>query len=370
MSKPIRKIPMADLVGQYKKTRKEIDSAIKAVLESGQFIMGPDVKAFEQDMSAYLGAPHAISCNSGTDALQIALMAIGLKPGDEVVTSPFTFVATAEVIALLGGKPVFADIDPSTYCIDPNRLEKAITRKTKAIIPVHLYGQAADMDAINAIAKKRGIAVIEDACQAIGATYKERKVCTLSDIACLSFFPSKNLGAYGDGGMMVTSDEKLAQAMRMIRNHGSSKRYHHEVLGVNSRLDTLQAAILRVRLNYLDSWSEARRDRAAMYTELFKDMPVVTPVIAETNTHVFHQYSIRVKNRDAVRDALTQAGVDTAIHYPIPLHLQPAFRHFGKGEGQFPISEKTAKEIFSLPMFPELKEEDIHFIVDTVQAAL
>ncbi|MBN2104499.1 DegT/DnrJ/EryC1/StrS family aminotransferase [bacterium] len=357
---------MADLVGQYHTIKKEIKKALDDVLESGRFIMGSQVIALEEALSAYSETRYAIGCNSGTDALQLALMALDIRPGDEVITTPFTFVATAEVIGILGAKPVFVDIDPVTYNIDPQKIEKSITRKTKAIIPVHLYGQPADMDPINEIAGKHGLPVIEDACQSIGARYRGRKVCSLGTMACLSFFPSKNLGAYGDGGMVLTSEQELEQKIRIIANHGQDKRYHHSMLGINSRLDTLQAAILLVRLKHLDDWSEARMDRAALYSVLMADMDVVTPVIAEKNTHVFHQYSIRVKRRDELQLYLQEAGIATAIHYPIPLHLQPAFRHYGRGEGSLPVAESVAKEVLSLPMYPELEEEKIHYIVGKI----
>jgi dTDP-4-amino-4,6-dideoxygalactose transaminase len=359
-------IPMADLVGQYHHIKKEIQKAIDEVLESGRFILGPQVKALEEELAAYCETKHAVACNSGTDALQLALMALHVGPGDEVITTPFTFVATAEVIGLLGAKPVFVDIDPVTYNIDPGKIENAVSRKTRAIIPVHLYGQPADMDAINLVAKKHKLPVIEDACQAIGATYKGRKVCSLGEMACLSFFPSKNLGAYGDGGMILTSDPELEKSLRVIANHGQDKRYHHSMLGINSRLDTIQAAILHVRLRHLDDWSEARQDRAALYTELLSGLNINTPVISETNTHVFHQYSIRVKERDQLQNHLQEAGIATAIHYPIPLHLQPAFRQYGKGIGSLPVAESVANEVLSLPMYPELEEEKIHTIVERI----
>lgn len=359
-------IPMLDLKIQYKQIQKEINKAVQEVLESTQFIMGPFVKKFEDELAAYCDTKYAISCNSGTDALQIALMALEIQPGDEVITTPFTFVATAEVIRLLGAKSVFVDIDPDTYNINPSLIEKAITKKTKAMIPVHLYGQAADMDAINKIAEKHQIPVIEDACQAIGATYKGKPTCSLGLFGCLSFFPSKNLGAYGDGGMILTSDDKLADTCQMMRNHGSRVRYVHEVLGVNSRLDSIQAAILSVRLKHLDAWNDARKDRAALYNELLKPYDVITPLTAETNDHVYHQYSIRVKNRDGLKDHLGKEGIASAIHYPIPLHMQPAFQDKDFPEGSLPVSETVAKDILSLPMYPELKEEDIVRIVDTI----
>ena len=360
------KISMVDMVAQYRSIQKEIDKAVKDVLESGWFIMGPNVKAFDEEMAAFCGVSHGIGCASGTDALQLCLMAIGVEPGDEVITTPFTFVATAEVIALLGAKPVYVDIDPDYYLIDVDQIEKAITKKTKAIIPVHLYGQTADMDRINAIAKAHKLVVIEDACQAVGATYKGRKACSLGDFGCLSYYPAKNLGAYGDGGHVLTNNEEYAKNIEMIRDHGSGGRYHHDVLGVNSRLDAIQAAILRVKLKHLEAWSDARRDRAALYTELLKDAKVITPKVQEHNEHVFHQYSIRVQNRDGLQEHLKEAGIPSAIHYPVPLHLQPAYRHFGKGEGSFPVAEEVAREIISLPMYPELQEEAISFIVEKI----
>ena len=360
------KIPMVDLVEQYQSIRKEIDKAVLDVMKSGWFVMGPNVQAFDEEMAKYTGVQYGIGCASGTDALQLCLMAIGVGPGDEVITTPFTFVATAEVIALLGAKPVYVDIDPDYYMIDVDQIEKAITQKTKAIIPVHLYGQAADMDSINKIAKSHGLIVIEDACQAIGATYKEKKVCSLGDFGCLSYFPAKNLGAYGDGGHVLTSNGEFAEKVRIILDHGSDRRYHHALLGVNSRLDAMQAAILRVKLKYIDKWNEARKDRAALYTELLKDAAVVTPKIMEGNDHVFHQYSIRVKDRNGLQEKLKEAGIASAIHYPVPLHLQPAYQHLSKGKGSFPVCEEVSEEIISLPMYPELKEEAIHIIVKTI----
>lgn len=357
---------MVDLVAQYQSIHKEIDRAVYEVLESGRFIMGPNVTKFEEEMADYCDVKYAIGCASGTDALMLTLMSIGVGPGDDVITTPFTFVATAEVIALLGARPVYVDIEPDTYLIDVDCIEGSITKKTKAVIPVHLYGQSVDMDRISAIAKKHQLVVIEDACQAVGAKYKERRVCSLGEMGCLSFFPSKNLGAYGDGGMVLTSDERLAQRLRMIRDHGSERRYHHTILGMNSRLDALQAAILRIKLEHLDEWNEARKDRAAMYSELLKEAHVVTPVIKETNDHVFHQYSIRVKNREGLQKYLEEAGIATAIHYPVPLHLQQAFSCSRTGKGSFPVAEEVAREIISLPMYPELKEEAVQFIVEKI----
>jgi len=359
-------IPMVDLALQYKTLKPRLQKAIEEVLKSTRFILGPEVSTLESRLAEYCETRYGIACGSGTDALQMALMAIGVGPGDEVITTPFTFIATAEVIALLGATPVFVDIEPDTYCIDPQKIEKAISKKTKAIIPVHLYGQAADMDSILEISKKRHISVIEDACQAIGATYKGKKVCGLGDMGCVSFFPSKNLGGYGDGGMIFTSDEKLFQILRMIRDHGSVQKYHHARLGMNSRLDTLQAAILLVKFQYLDSWNKARRKIAEMYTALLKNAKVKTPVIREGNEHVFHQYTIQVKDRDGLRKHLESYGISTAVHYPIPLHLQPAFQFLKFKPGQFPIAEEVASHVVSLPMYPELKPHQVRFITEKI----
>ena len=359
-------IPMLDLKVQYQAMKDEINSAIQSVLDSCQFIMGPEVQKLEEEVAAYTRSKYGIGCNSGTDALQMALMALDVGPGDEVITTPFTFVATAEVAGLLGAKCVFVDVRPDTYNIDPDLIEAAITDKTKVIIPVHLFGQSADMDPIQAVAKKHNIPVIEDAAQAIGATYKGRPICSMGEMACLSFFPSKNLGAYGDGGMILTSDEGLAEKLRMIRNHGSKVRYHHDILGVNSRLDSIQAAILRVRLKHLDDWGKARAERAAYYTERFQSSNVTPPVTAESNTHVFHQYCACTEKRDEVLEKLRKHQIGCAVYYPIPLHLQPAFRKMGFGEGSLPVSEDLAKKIFALPIYPELPKEDQDWIVEKV----
>lgn len=359
-------IPMVDLALQYKVLKPQLHKAMEEVFKSTRFILGPEVATLESRLAEYCETKYAIACGSGTDALQMALMAIGVGPGDEVITTPFTFIATAEVIALLGAKPVFVDIDPDTYCMDPQKIEKAISKKTKAIIPVHLYGQSADMDPILEIAKKRKIFVIEDACQAIGATYKGRKVCSLGEMGCISFFPSKNLGGYGDGGMVLTSDEKLFQILRMIRDHGSVQKYHHVRLGFNSRLDTLQAAILLVKFQYLNSWNKARRKIAEMYTQLLKNAKVKTPIIREGNEHVFHQYTIQVQDRDGLRKHLEKYGISTAVHYPVPLHLQPAFQFLKFKPGQFPIAEEVASRVVSLPMYPELKPNQVRFIAEKI----
>jgi UDP-2-acetamido-2-deoxy-ribo-hexuluronate aminotransferase len=364
------KLHMVDVVGQYQKIRAEVDAAIHKVLDSGQFILGKEVGEFECQVAGYLGAKYAIGCASGTDALQVAMMAIDLKPGDEVITTPFTFVATTETIVLLGAKPVYVDIDPKTFNIDPDRIEAAITPRTKAIIPVHLYGQAADMDPIMAVARKYNLRVIEDAAQALGAAYKGRKVCTFGDISCISFFPSKNLGAFGDAGMVVTDDASLAEKMRMIILHGSKVRYYHEILGVNSRLDTLQAVILSAKLKYLDQWNAARRKAATRYNELLSAIPATpatVPFVSPLCDHIFHQYTLRVPKRNELAEHLKQRGIPHAIYYPVPLHLQKAFALAGKGKGDFPVTEQACDEVLSLPMHTELTDEQLVFITQAIK---
>jgi dTDP-4-amino-4,6-dideoxygalactose transaminase len=362
------KLQMVDVVGQYHTIKKEVDEAIHRVLDSGQFILGKDVGEFECSVAGYLGVRFAVGCASGTDALQIAMMALGIGPGDEVITTPFTFVATVETIALLGAKPVFVDIDPRTFNLDPSLIERAITSRTRAIIPVHLYGQAADMDPIMAIARRRSLRVIEDAAQALGAEYKGKKVCSIGDIACISFFPSKNLGCFGDGGMVVTDDAALGETMRVIASHGSRVRYYHDTLGLNSRLDTIQAAILGVKLKYLDRWNTAREAAAARYTALFRQTPVTAPYRAPENRHIFHQYTLRAPQRDALAAHLKERSVPHAIYYPVPLHLQKAYLSYGYTPGMFPETEKATGEVLSLPMHSELTEEQIAYITDSVKS--
>ncbi|MDD2652560.1 MAG: DegT/DnrJ/EryC1/StrS family aminotransferase [Sulfurimonas sp.] len=361
------KINFIDLQAQYKKYEKEINSEVLEVMSSAQFIGGEKLNSLERGLGAYTGAKHAIGCSSGTDALLLALMALDVGVGDEVITTPFTFIATAEVVALLGAKSVFVDIDEESYNIDPTKIEDAITSKTKAIIPVSLYGQCADMDAINAIAKKHGIVVIEDACQSFGATYRGKKSCNLSTIACTSFFPSKPLGAYGDGGAIFTSDDALAAKMRMLLNHGQNERYKHKYIGINGRLDAIQAAVLNVKLKHFEAEATAREEIGARYSDLLEDADVITPKIAEGNTSVYAQYSVRVKDRETMVAKLSAAGVPTAVHYPLPLHLQEAFAHLGYTEGDFPVSEMVAKEIMSLPMSAFLSETEQDFIVNAIK---
>lgn len=363
-------IQMVDLVSQYKKIKQEVDEAVHRVLDSGHFILGKEVGEFESACARYLGTKHAIGCASGTDALQVAMMALGIGAGDEVITTPFTFVATAETIALLGAVPVYVDIDPVTYNIDPSKIEAVITKKTKAIILVHLYGHSADMEGIMAVANKHGIPVIEDMAQAMGADYKGKKVGGLGTLGCISFFPSKNLGAFGDAGMVVTNDPALAEKVRMIIVHGSKVRYYHEILGVNSRLDTLQAAILNVKLKHLESYHQARRKAAQTYNRLFDGAEVVIPTEASYARHIYHQYTIRLKNREAVVKHLVSKKIPHAIYYPVPLHLQQAFSHVGKPKGAFPVTEKAAEEVISLPMHTELTDDQQEHIVGAVREAL
>lgn len=362
-------IQMVDVKRQYQRYKTEIDAAVMEVMASGQFINGPAVHKFSEDIQNYLGVKAAIPCASGTDALQLALMALDIVPGDEVITTPFTFVATAETIAILGAKPVYVDIDDKTFNIRPDLIKEAITSRTKAIIPVHLYGQSADLDPIIEVACDNNLAVIEDAAQALGEKYKGKPVCTMSLLSCISFFPSKNLGAFGDGGMVTTNNENLAEKVRQIANHGSSERYYHNFLGVNSRLDTIQAAILRVKLKHLDEWNQARHENAIYYSENLQMPGIITPFIADFANHIFHQYTIQVEsNRNELQKYLNGKKIPNAIYYPIPLHLQKAYREVsGYREGDFPVSEKMAERVISLPMHPDLTREEQDYIIEAVR---
>lgn len=352
-----------NLQKQYQLLQSDINSRMNAVLEHGQYILGPEVSELEEKLAQYVGSAHCISVANGTDALMIAMMALHIKPGDEVITTPFTFIANAEMIALLGAKPVFVDIDANTYNIDVNQIKAAITDKTKCIMPVSLYGQCADMDAINAIAAEYHLPVIEDAAQSFGATYKRKKSCSLSTIACTSFFPSKPLGCYGDGGACFTNDDELATRMRQIRVHGQAKRYHHPVLGMNSRLDTLQAAILLAKLGIFDYEVEERIRIGERYHQLLRPH-VKTMSIDSFNTCVYAQFTIEVSNRDAVQTFLKNQNIPTAVHYPLPLNLQPVFAQNNAKNQHFPVSEKAAKSVMSLPMHPYLSTEEQDFIVN------
>lgn len=362
-------IEFIDLKTQQERIRPELDRRMKAVLTHGQYIMGPEVKELEERLAAYVGVKHCIAASSGTDTLLIALMALGIGPGDEVITSPFTFIATGEMIAITGAQPVFVDIDPRTYNIDPDKIEAAITPRTKAIMPVSLYGQCADFDAINVIAGKYNVPVIEDGAQSFGATYKGRRSCGLSTIGSTSFFPSKPLGCYGDGGALFTNDDALAKAMREIRVHGQDRRYHHPRIGINGRLDTLQAAVLLAKLEVFDNEVEARSRIGARYSELLHN-DVVTSYVTPENTSVYAQYTVQVKNRDTVQNKLAEQGVPTAVHYPVPLHLQPVFAGLNRKLGDFPIAELTANRVMSLPMHPYLTNDLIERIVSAIQHTL
>ncbi len=356
-----------DLKSQYQRLKPGIDAAIQRVLDHGQFILGPEVGQLESRLASYTGAKHCISVANGTDALQVALMALGVEPGDEVITPSFTYIATAETVALLGAKPVYVDIDARTYNLDPLRLEAAITPRTKAIVPVSLYGQCADMDVIVGIAAGRGIPVVEDAAQSFGAIYKGRRSCNLSTIGCASFFPSKPLGCYGDGGAVFTSDDELARVLRQIARHGQDRRYHHVRIGVNSRLDTLQAAVLLEKLSILDEEFEQRQRVAARYARLLGEVGVPAPCVEPWNVSAWAQYTVRVPSRDAVQKRLGEAGVPTAVHYPVPLNRQPAVQD---NLARVPVGDEIAQQVMSLPMSPYLTESDQEKVVSTLAEAI
>lgn len=360
-------VALLDLKAQYKTIRDEIRAAVDKVLEDQQLILGPEVKELEDKIAVYSQAKHAIGVASGTDALLVALMGIGLQPGDEVITTPYTFFATAGAISRLGAIPKFVDIDPITYNISPAAIEKAIGPKTKAIMPVHLYGQCADMDEIMAIAKKHKLYVIEDSAQSIGSEYKGKRSGSIGDIGCFSFFPSKNLGGLGDGGMIVTNNDELAEKMRILRVHGSKPKYYHKVIGVNSRLATIQAAALLVKLKYLDQWTEARQRNAGLYTKLLKeaglDKKLTLPFAREDGRHIYNQYVLRVPDRDACRKFLTDAGIGNEVYYPVPMHRQECYSFLGYGVGSIPESEKAANETVAVPIYPELTAEQIAYVV-------
>lgn len=360
------KIPTINLKMQYHSIKKEIDKAINNVLESGYFILGENVKIFEKEFADYCNTKYAIGVASGTDALHIALLALGIGNGDEVITTSLSAIATALTISFTGAKPVFVDIDPETYNIDANKIEEKITNKTRAIIPVHLYGQPAEMEKIKKIADAHGLFVIEDVAQAHGAEFKGKRVGSIGNVGCFSFYPTKNLGAYGDGGMIVTNDEKIAEKVRLLRDYGQKIRYHHLIKGFNSRLDEIQAAILRVKLKKLDEWNNIRRKNAKQYNELLKESGVILPVEKPYAKHIYHQYVIRTNQRDKLQEWLRSKGILTDVHYPIPIHLQNAYKELGYKRGDLPVTEKYVDEILSLPMYPELKREDIKKIADMI----
>lgn len=366
------KIPLVDLKAQYASIKNEIDDAIRSVIENTRFILGPEVETFESEIAAYCETKFAIGVASGTDALQLALLACDVKPGDEIITTPFTFIATAEAITQCGAVPVFVDIDPKTYNINPAKIKLKITEKTKAILPVHLYGQPADMDLILELGKKYSLTIIEDCAQALGAEYKGKKVGSLGDVGCLSFFPSKVLGAYGDGGMVVTSNPEIAEKVMMLRNHGCGQKYYHLVPGFNSRLDELQAAILRVKLRHLDKWIEMRREKASLYSQLFSRIGgIQPPYVSPDNYHIFNYYTIGLENgklnREKLGKYLNTKGIATAIYYPLSLHLQQVYKPSGYKPGDFPESEKAQEEVLSLPIYPELGDDKIEEIVKALE---
>lgn len=347
-------IPFVDLKAQYASIKEEVNKAIQGVLESCQFTLGSEVVAFEQEFAAYCQADHGVGVNTGTSALHMALLAANVGPGDEVITVPFTFVATVAAIHYTGARPVFVDIDPRSFTMDVTALEGAITKKTKAIVPVHLYGQPADMEPIMAVARKHGLIVIEDACQAHGAEYKGRRAGSLGDMGCFSFYPGKNLGAYGEGGMVVTSNAAYARTIRMLRDWGAERKYEHVLKGYNFRMEGIQGAVLRVKLRYLEAWTEARRSAAVRYDRLLAGSGVAVPAAMPYARHVYHIYAIRTQQRKAWQQALQEQGIQTGIHYPIPVHLLPAYADLGYQQGQFPHAERASAEVLSLPMFPEL----------------
>jgi len=360
-------VPLLDLKEQFLTIKEEVMATLEQVLESCEFILGPNVSAFEQEIAEYLGVKHAIGVGNGTDALVLILDALGIGPGDEVITTPYTFFATAECVSRLGAKPVFVEIDPITLTIDPKKLEQAITTRTKAVIPVHIFGRAADMSRIMDIAGCHNLFVVEDACQSIGGEIEGKKLGTFSNAGAFSFFPTKNLGAYGDGGLVVTDDDELAERVRMLRAHGSKVKYHNELIGYNSRLDEMQAAVLRVKLRHLNEWNNRRRQIALEYNELLKDLPLQLPDPGQKGEHVFHLYTILAEDREELRTYLKSRGVETGVYYPTPLHLQPAYADLGYRKGDFPISESACERNLSLPMYPELTDEQIHYVAEAVR---
>lgn len=374
MEKTLRKIQMVDLIRQYENIQEEVDAAMLSVVRSAAFIRGSEVKGLEEELAVYLDVKHVISCGNGTDALQIALMSLGLKPGDEVITTSFTFIATVEVISLLGLTPVMVDVEPGTFNIDPEKIEEAITDKTKAILPVHLYGQCADMDRIMDIARRHNLPVVEDTAQAISAdyTFKDgsiKKAGTIGEIGCTSFFPSKNLGCFGDGGAIFTDNDELASQIRIIANHGMKVRYHHDVIGVNSRLDNLQASVLRIKLRHLDEYKAARNAVADHYDNAFADIAqITTPERNPSSSHAFHQYTLKCRglNRDELQSALADQEIPSMIYYPIPLHKQKAFEVAGMKPVSLPITEALCEQVISLPIHTEMDEEQLGRITNAV----
>jgi len=362
------KIPILDLTAQYKSIKSEIDTAIARVVDGQHFILGQEVESFEKEVAAYCGTKYAVGVASGTDALILGLKALGIGPGDEVITTPFTFFATAEAVSIVGAKPVFVDIDPRTYCIDPELIEDKITKNTRAIIPVHLFGQCADMGRIMEIAKINNLKVVEDTAQAMGATYKGKQAGSMGDTGALSFFPSKNLGGFGDGGMIITNNKELADKARMLRVHGSTVRYIHSAIGTNSRLDALQAAILRAKLRHLNKWLDGRRKVVKYYDENLKNLPIITPYVPSYNVHTYHLYVLRVKpSPEKLAKLLNDSGIEVRTYYPVPLHLQECYKSLGYKKGDFKKSESASLETLAIPLFPELGLLEMKHIVDGIK---
>jgi dTDP-4-amino-4,6-dideoxygalactose transaminase len=359
-------IPILDLKAQYQAIKDEVDAAVLGVMASGHFVLGPNVKALEAEVAEYVGCQYGIGVASGTDALRLSLAALDIGPGDEVITTPFTFVATANTISHSGARPVFVDIDPRTFNIVPAQIEAAVNERTRAIVPVHLYGQPAEIDAIMKIARQHDLYVIEDCAQAIGAEDDGRRVGSFGDVACFSFYPTKNLGAYGDGGMVTTNNSEIAERVDVLRRQGGKTKYYHEVLGFNSRLDEMQAALLRVKLRHLDDWQAGRRRVASRYDELLRELDVAIPFVRSDVTHVYHQYTIRVPRRDELHQFLKEHGIGSMIYYPLPLHLQGLYQDLGYTEASLPFSEEAGREVLSLPMYPELTEEQIRRVAEVI----
>jgi dTDP-4-amino-4,6-dideoxygalactose transaminase len=359
-------VPFVDLRSQYLSIKKEIDEAIARVLDTTSFVLGREVEAFEAAFAEYTGARFCIGINNGTAAIQLAVMACGMGAGDEVIVPANTFFASAEAVSTAGATPVFVDAEADSYNIDPSKIEAAITERTRAILPVHLYGQSADLDAIFEIALRRGLIVIEDAAQAHGSLYKGRRAGALGRAGCFSFYPGKNLGAYGEGGAVVTNDEEVARRVRLLRDHGSERKYHHEIVGYNFRLEGIQGAVLNVKLRHLDKWNDLRRAHAARYNELLRDSPLTLPREMPYARHVYHLYVVQSEARDRLQQTLSESGVQTGIHYPVPIHLQPAYASLGYGRGDFPEAERQARRVLSLPMFPELTEEQLKRVAEAI----
>lgn len=362
------KVPFLNLKAQYDAIAHEVERSIKEVLSACAFSGGPYVEKFEEEFAAFCGCEWGVGVGSGTEALWLALLALGVEPGDEVITAPNSFIATAEAISLCGAKPVFVDVEEKSLTLDPKLLEQAITPRTKAVIPVHLYGQMADMDAIIAVAKKHNLAVLEDACQAHGAEYKGRRAGSIGDAGCFSFYPGKNLGAYGEAGGVVTRNEELAKRIKMLRDHGQSRKYYHDMIGVNGRMDGIQGAVLSAKLKHLPAWNDFRRNHASLYQELLRAIPAVTaPTEMPWARHVYHVYAVRLADRDRMKQALHESGIECGVHYPVPIHLQQAYAGRPEGAGSFPVAERSSLELLSLPMFPELTRDQISYTCSEIK---